>query len=258
MDRPCYKQIEDAFLIGCGTSLGIMTMIHSVKGVLKVDHPRRRTLATGSVFLAITTILFSLNLGFFRYPYAHTFRDVAIAILVFVYITHAFLVSASFERYFVLYQEKSRKKLELGSKLFAFGILMFVLADSLARLLDRRRAMQSGFIISQLIFIIPLLHMVFGVIAFVKQAKSNYTISAIVSVQPIITLAIILIWVSWIGTVVTGNWGAGTSCFLVALAFFLETSIASISQSVQQIGQAVSSMQTRSLTSSNRTVKRNK
>jgi hypothetical protein len=258
MQRPCYKQIEDAFLIGCGTSLAIMTMIRSVHSALRVDHARRRTLAAGSICLAITNTLYSMNLGFIRYANANTFLEVAVAIMTCTYITHAFLVTVSFERYFILYPEKSRQQLELITKLLAFAILMFVQADGVSRLLNTKRAQQPGFVISQLIFIIPLLHMIFGVIAFIKQAKSNYSVSAIVSVQPIITMVIILIWISWIGTVLTGNWGAGSSCFLVALAFSLESSIASISQSVQQIGQAVSSLQSRSVGSSNRTVKRNK
>jgi hypothetical protein len=177
-----------------------------------------------------------------------------IAVVIISYLSNYLLINASCKRYFALLEERPRKIADVFVQVVVGGIFMFLIGVNATDVITARTVFTINFSpVTMLLCIIPLVHIVFGVLGYTQVARQNLDSAStgyqILSIQTSITFLIFLMWILWTVLYVMRVASGGINGCLLAIVFELENSIQIISRSVKNRMDA-SNSQHRSQTSS--------
>jgi hypothetical protein len=177
-----------------------------------------------------------------------------IAAVITSYLSNYLLINASCKRYFALLDEKTRKIAEVVVQFVMGGIFMFLIGVNSMDVISAQSVFRIEFSpVTMLLCVIPVVHIVFGVLGFSQVARENLDSSSagyqILSIQTSITFLVFMMWILWTTLYVVRVASGGINGALLAIVFELENSIQIISRTVKNRMDA-STSQHRSQTSS--------
>jgi hypothetical protein len=221
---------------GMALALSLLTATKSIYS-LKVAVSTRKLLLIMGVLVNLTgtcTCAYSIISNYYSVK-------MSIFGLFLSHFSNVLLLQASCKRYFVFFAERKRRIAEI-SVLTIVCILLMLSFVKLSQFMITpiELSNSSAGLWIYLLVVIPLIHIVFGIVYFYRILNKNIAsksneLHQVYSIQVVCTLFMVSLWITWtvLETAKLGN--DGLNLFLMAVAFELENSVGIISISIPQL-----------------------
>jgi hypothetical protein len=216
-----------SFFTGMATSLSVINVINCIYFAIQAPDQRKLILVTASLFGLVTNIIttyFYLIPGF---QSLHLQQYMMVCFLLTLYT----ISTASAKRYFV-YSETKKELQELILVAVIAVALMFAEAVYSKSLFYK--SSKSGMLI---LGIIPLAHIIMGILLFVRQTRkklSENTIGySLASWNVFVNVVLASLWLLWIILFLLGISAADIEVFLISVLVTAESSVGIISSQLK-------------------------
>ena len=218
------------------TSVYILNIIQSCSYYLQSKTKRKLFLLIGNVFGLASNVMYQM---FYFDNNNRTIKSTINALILGTLAIYILLI-ASCQRYFMLLGEKNQAIANIAVPSIVAGFLMYVTVFACLDIIKTPQAQLHNIKFSKwayLLVIIPLCHLLFGILGFVKIARQRVEMQSIgfkiVSTQSFITFVILILWIVWTGTYALGVSSGASNSFLLAVGYMLENSVMIISKSIR-------------------------
>jgi hypothetical protein len=230
----CHIQPIYALFIGMATAMNIFNVIITIRSMYNTCHLRAKCMMVVSVLMCLQSYLY---FQWFVIQVPKQVRTVMLALAI-THLALFFGSVASWMRYSVSFDAENRMKYQLYVVSVLMVILMYVISinfDDATRASDVQDVKYSKW--TGMILIIPVGHVLLGLKMYINRIfRFSNTTSlgyALSLVQVVVTIVIIVLWVTWAVAFAVTNPPTPVTFILYSTVYCMEASVGLVSKQVQ-------------------------